>query len=239
VTRPTLALAALLLGAAPAHAATMQAEFAGTLSGGFDLTALFGTPAPGDMAGLDFRLSLTYDTDVGLRATDPGTYDQILGGTVFGAPAPYNAADLTINGVSWSLGGDWYSYLYASRDPSGPSSATYQLVFDFQPGAFGSYRQAYVEISGADPGGLAFPAALDRPYALAGIGGSGLVVGSFGFFDFDAPGGRFDTYTYGFLDVDSARVSDLTPAPVPLPAGGGLFLVGLAALAAAGRRRAA
>lgn len=86
----------LLTVATPASPTVMLATYTGTVSGGYDITDVFGLN--GDFAGVGFKAVFKYDSTLGL--VNPDVDDGRIGGPTFGGVSPILAATLEINGVT-------------------------------------------------------------------------------------------------------------------------------------------
>lgn len=98
------ASAALVLASVPAAAAIRIASYSGTLASGFDKNGLFGTLGA-DLAGLAIVAAYTFDTSLGNRNANPGSSDELTGGTTYGVATPVIRTRITINGISRDLPG--------------------------------------------------------------------------------------------------------------------------------------
>jgi hypothetical protein len=216
------ATAALLLAANPVAAAVMIATYDGTVASGTDNIGYFTTPG-GDLSGLTYRASFTYDTAVGSRTTD-AFMDSIQGGTFWGAPTPILSASITIGTATASFGSNGRgSAAYFLSGP--PYQIAHETEFD----------------SGTDYEFLAFapfvadqpPNTLEQAFSSTGAG-CFLLCGSFsarhGAIGFDYTG------TLNVASVEIAPVGSVVGA-IPEPATWATIILGAGGTGAMLRRR--
>lgn len=233
--KTVLFFASVCLAAAPAtsDAATMQAIYSGMVSESHDQTGLFGQGAGASLDGQSYTLTFTYDPAMGSRTTGPAV-DEVYGGTVYGTLSPIFGAVLTIGGVSKSLSGASIAFV-RQREFFGTDHLDHYAQDDAVDPLTGLISQAIAYQWAIDPGNL-LPMNLDMPFSLSGPVGTGLFGGYFGFFLFDPVLNQYLTATRGSLSPGNLRVSVVSPAAVPLPAGAGLLLLALVALGATRQR---
>ena len=101
-------VACSMVAATPASATFMVATYAGTVSGGSEITDVFGLGAGASLVDQAFTANFTYDPLAGIDNSDPGFYQEHDGGSYWGAgiASPIVDATLTINGITFDVGGD-------------------------------------------------------------------------------------------------------------------------------------
>lgn len=223
----TLALIVSSAAAARADAATMLAVFTGTITSGFDNTALFGTVAT-SLAGQAFTASFKYDTTVGTHLGTAGVNDGRQGGTDFGAANPMLSAILTINGVDQNFFGTAEGVTVVDGATNGG------LIEDK---ANTTTRFLNVNLFA----GLA-PTSLDTPFTgVPGGPAANSSIGTFeiGRFVFQPPQGFvLHDDAKGALKVNHVTITRLdTPSGAPEPAAWALFIGGFGIVGATLRRR--
>lgn len=241
--------AGILAGLAlPAGAKTMDVTYIGNIVTGYDQFGDIGLSGA-VLDGLGFRLTFRYDTAIGQRSTQAGISDQVFGGSALGAASPILSAILTMGGHSLSFGSSYGSgvindtytaspFFGADFGPAGSPTTRFaaqagERVTDSRTGILTS---SIIHATCSGPA-AAFPApnietgfttqACDPGYA------GGMML-----FRAGASGGLLSNIGAG-LSVREMVVSDVAPAPVPLPAAGVLLVGAFGALGAARRRRAA
>jgi hypothetical protein len=238
-------LLALAVLASPVSAATMQAVYRGTVSGGYDETGVFGAGG-GDLAGLAFTLTYIYDTSVGNR--DSGYhddwmgswfYDELRGGTAYGVPSPILSATLELAGkpdfvdfggvtqaeiTTRSDGATYTNYHHRAQSTGyGDDAENGSFVYGF---TVNNWLSAPVGSS----------ANLDDPSSL--LTGPMDFSGDFDIYAFSYTNGNYFLRAQGTLDEDTLEISELViPAPVPLPASFGALLTGLVAVGMLRRKK--
>lgn len=238
----TTAISALLsAGGLPAGAVVMEAVYSGHVSGSTNVPligSVFGTDVTLD--GLPYTLTFTYDTALGQLTSfpDPGGGVQLNGGAGSGL-AVAEKADLTINGITYSLDGSETSVVFEGND--GTVSQFVQSVTADTSHIF----DAAFEMIGTSP---ANPKDLTVPFAVTAADYTPVVADSyFNIGDYNygdpasgiAPG--YTLYAAGTLSVDRLEVFEAGSRPppftVPLP-GSALLLAGsLAGIGAFRMRR--
>jgi hypothetical protein len=224
------ALAAFAI-AQPASAAILELTSTGTLKDGFDQSGRFGT-ANTDLTGMAYSLVEYFDTSLGLHTDRGALGDNIVGGTgsVTGAPGLASAI-LTINGISATIYGDFFSYLIASPGATstgyvssqaevGNVETTASVVLNLNPTVilplYSVFDTFHGDCLGADhcAGGFLF----------AQTSGSPNVV-------------HYDDH--GAFVVESYDLRTLPRTAVPEPATWAMMIVGFGLVGATLRRRAA
>jgi hypothetical protein len=95
----------MLLGATAAGASNLiHVTYTGQATDVQDLNGLFG--APGSFTSTNYTADYVFDLDVGQRWSN-SDFDEILGGSAFGAPTPLVSSSLTMNGHTVSFVGDY------------------------------------------------------------------------------------------------------------------------------------
>lgn len=213
--------------------------FTGTVSSSTDPDGIFGctgaacTDEPYD--GDTYTAVFTFNTGVGYTADYPGSLVYAEGGSSlppsleFGnppAPPPtplVGDATVTVNGVTYDLGGSYYAILQNSSSEEVPNALPYTLfanVYD----ANGNEIYGSVSTTTDPP---QFPVSITTPFS-ADFGDS-----AYSYINFDCTSGT----CLGSIDGDMS-VSLVNDSTVPEPSTWILMGVGFAALGLAGHRRA-
>lgn len=236
-------LAGLVL---PAGAKTMDVTYIGNILTGYDQFGDIGLPGPA-LDGLGFRLTFRYDSAIGQRSTQAGVSDQVFGGWGLGSASPLLSTTLTMGGHSLSFGGSYGSgivndsyagtFLAAGFGPAQPLVTRFaaqagERVTDTATGILTS-SVVYVTCSGP---ATAFPTPnIETSFTMTtcdpGEAGGILMFRA-------GPSGGLLSNVAANLSVSTMVVSEVAPAPVPLPAAGGMLLLALGVVAVR-RRRAA
>lgn len=237
------AAAALALGlaAVSAKAEIVTVTFQGVVTSGSDQTGVFGSPGA-DLTGASYTAVYTVNDAVNAHSiNEPTIMSQIFGGTMYGDQSP-TSATLTINGVTVSIGGDYYSRTWQSTLAQGHAE-----VFDLaqSTGDDGTNTSnLYLEDRMTSPDN-AIVTSSDYHTPL-----------SYTYEPHDYPGGSFtDTVmndTTGLYSVNVTASLDPTSVTVADGAGGGgggptpgvpepavwtMLILGLAMIGSAARRR--
>ena len=164
----------------------------------------------------------------------------IQGGTQIGSISPALSAQLTINGVTFDIGGAGYGYIASTID-AGSSSQTHRADDDFNDNVIYGENILVTSID-ATPG--AIPLSIDQAYIYT-ISGNETGQGSFQLLSEQAnvPAVEYVHYAYGDLaptSVTEAILEDgpgIHPIPVPESATWALMFVGFGALGVRLRER--
>jgi hypothetical protein len=202
------------------HANVFEVTFTGTVSSGTDISGIF-APAGTDMTGASFVSHYAFDTSLGTHDFDgaigPGLLgERVAGGTAVSTSFPALAASITINGVTFSISGNYDAGLLADcLAPCTPGSGS-----GFGAAALGSANGPDL-LEQFTTTNLLLSRLLSFSYSLQPgdhVSGSEFALSSSG--------------TTLFLAESAVTLSE-TPLPAALP----LFVTGLGALGVIGRRR--
>ncbi|MGC1488654.1 MAG: VPLPA-CTERM sorting domain-containing protein [Albidovulum sp.] len=229
-------VASLTLGATAAVAATVTMTTTGIVQSGHDNFDFFGTGNT-DMAGQSYTAEFVYDTDLGSRVTDGVSYDQISGGSAFGASSPILSAVFTIGANSYSVSSGYYDLLtlvdtrIAWGDPGG-SFQTQAAIFysGLDAGGLNNVNASFFD-GGFDFSSGPFVFDLAAPQTITNPPGNG--SGAF-ILTLNAVGTGALVHDISLVLESNGTQTALTtslPAPVPLPAAGLLLVGGLGGLA--------
>ena len=231
-----LALSIAVLGA-PAGAVVMEATFTGQITSGSDMTGIFGTIG-GDLAGLGYVLTFTYDTSLGTRTTQDGS-DVLGGGTASGSVSPVSAL-LTVNGTDFAFPGAYNGVVSITRNGPAGVSTDNVLGYTVQDDMADSVHTmddsvTVLGFSAIAPDDLTVPFSVTTSdfYVPSNYNNSFLI------YDYSYVTHSYSEYTKGSLSVDTLQVREVgapVPSPVPLPATAVLLASGLFGMGALGRR---
>lgn len=208
------ALALSLLGE-QAFAATMKAEYQGSVYSGFDQSGYFGVQGQ-NLASKSVLLTYVYDTAGGYHVDNRPVYDEVYG---YSSAQPMISATVTLNGVTRTIYDNYYGHavIYGLATYSGGVHQASELTVN--PTVY-KYNDSYSYLLAYYNTGI--EANLEKPFELQ-IGSAG--GGYFSFYDEDRVHGGIQS-AYGYFTPFSLKVTRLdTPAAVPLPSSGSLFLV--------------
>jgi hypothetical protein len=252
-----LAIGAVVAVSSPTKAAIYGLDFRGTVTQGIDGLGLFG-PIASSLAGSQFDLVYSINSDLGVLDVSPPQYQALLSGPFYGLPVAVTAT-MTINGVAYTQGFQALGvYVIERFDPPEPNSENGALNYygelsglvQYGPGEIpgasdliGARINAQVNSIGSPAS--AFPASLFVDFAL-GVDGTHYQSSAGSFFDvFDntrnTPGAtHLDlgiTCVTGTLaaDIPIACVSD--QSAVPEPSLWAMMLLGFGSLGAMMRSR--
>ena len=216
------AVAALGL-AGTASANTTTVTYQGVITSGSDIEGYFGA-AGADLTNDAVVASYTYDTSLGIEATDGASYDELDGGLDFGVTSPILAATLEINGKSYSYTPDYYADV-----------STGYGTFDWTTGAYdvtGVSDTAYALLGGSSSVAMQTDAlppltSLSTPFSSTGFG--------LGYFDSNfADDGSSDTFSFQTSSVNVSAAPE--PATWVLMFGGLGMIGGMLRIAKTRRR---
>jgi hypothetical protein len=226
-----------LTAAAQASAAIVSVTYTGTVSGGLDITGVFGSPGA-SLDGQGFTARYVFDTTRGFTSshTDASyTSSTALGGSAYGAESPALYANLTINGITFSIPGDSAGEIYGYADSSGFSRQYHQADGALHTELGWGYSDNNSTIWNESSGFGGLPGTIDVPFSMDT---SGNATNS-GRFSIDKttvayPGGIYSVdYAYG--DLTPTHLSETLGAPEP--ASWALMLLGVFGIGAAARSR--
>jgi len=243
VNRLFLAVGCTVMFLAQGAAATvLDVTYRGTFLSGSDPLGDFSAPGT-NLTGQSYSLTFRYDTGIGQRMTAPGTLDWLFGGSAYGKPTPLVQTTLSFGGTSHTFGGsrvgavlsDIITYGGGWGGPVQPPDARFAAEADdrWTDSATGMTVTSMIF---ATCNGLAssFPApAVDTPFGVSSCAGG--MNGAIRFNRLSGSGTVLSS-SGASLSVSQMQVSAVPPAPVPLPAGGGLLMAALAGLAGSRRR---
>lgn len=211
----TLAVAAAIaLAPAASMAATMQANWFGTVEG-YDATDHLGL---GTNYQSSFSITITYDTDLGVTTTPPGGVS-ITGGGTWQDPSPITRVSLTFGTTTIEMSGDNYGQLHANAADPLAMEASYS---DTGPSGRNDLQFSLFDDSMPTLGNL--EAQLSIYHASRYFGGTLYMGGA----DADGRTTHYVTGSFYLSGVELRRFEE--PAPVPLPAAAVLLLGGIAGL---------
>jgi PEP-CTERM motif len=221
--------------------------FTGTVSSSTDPYGIFGCTdttceadnpdgpdGGGPYGGESYTAEFTFNTGVGYTGDYPGSLVYAEGGSSmipdieFGnppAPPPsplVGDATVTVNGVTYDLGGSYYAVLQNSSSDLEPNATPYTLFAEVYDSA-GNTIFGQVQTTTDPP---QFPVSITTPFS-ADFGQY-----AYSYIDFDCTGGVCGGNIYG--DMSVSLVNDST---VPEPSTWVMMSVGFAGLAFAGYRR--
>ena len=236
------AVAALMLGAAPAGAATIVATYTGTIKYGFDSTGVFGRIAT-SLNGVAATFTFNFDT------TAPGAYDLSTPphyGEVVSAHGPAaGTGTVTLRGHSASIAGTTESNARQIDDyPRGGGTFDQVLHSVRAPDLQGGYPGLYANYIMADVQG---PHVVDTANYLTpleyDVTEADHGIGIFQFLQHDAESGLPAVMASGqfFVSHVSITVAGLPPpdpAAVPEPSAWAMMIAGFGMAGARLRRRA-
>lgn len=243
VLAAVFALAGLAL---PAGARTMDVTYTGSILTGYDQFGDIGLPGA-VLDGLGFRLTFRYDSAIGQRSTQAGVSDQVFGGWGLGAASPLLSTTLTMGGHSLSFGDSYGSGIvndsYAGSFLAAGFGLAQPLTTRFAAQASerttdaltGILTSSVIHATCSGPA-TAFPAPnIETGFTMTACdpGEAGGIL----MFRAGPSGGLLSNIAAG-LSIREMVVSEVAPAPVPLPAAGGMLLLALGVVAVR-RRRAA
>jgi len=180
---------ALLGAASQASAAIVTFTYTGTLSYGYDEYNTFGTGNT-NLTGDMFSLVFTANTALGLRYTGT-TYDEVAGGSTYGAPTPVTAV-LTINSHSEDFNGAYEAY------------AANQTVNTVEAAYIDSLDE--VNATAQTSSSTTFPSSLTTPFNIPIDGKNVTGNGEFYLYNPDP------IYTFGNFDLNNVS-SVVSPLP--------------------------
>lgn len=214
-----------LYGLSPsiASATIVEVDWSGTIVSGTDNTGTFGAVGA-NLAGDTYTTTYIYDTSVGTIVSGGTVGQQLVGGTRVGTTSASLGASITINGVTFSVGGSYfgnYSATCAAPCVPGSTSTFGDTVEDSSTTVLTDVIQ---QLNGALIPPL--PTSLTAPVTVTAMAGDTLE----GEFYYVANGTTDDLMlgeTSGTLSLPS------TPVPAALP----LFATGLGVMGLLGWRR--
>jgi len=228
--------AAAMMIAAPVQAATYIITYTGHVSSGYDRTGVFGTPDR-DLSGSAYtsKYFLTFPT---LGAYYSSAVPAVLtyGGSQVGLPSPLTGS-LTINGVTKSIAGNYFSKTYQTNGLPNPQygyDVLYSDVEDyFYNGNYIIQYMVYNEIYSLN-NDIISNADFTKKFSYNFQPGDSS-LGGFMFANWTNSPNLINEYANGILNPDSYTISAV--GAVPEPATWALMIVGFGAIGSAMRRR--
>jgi hypothetical protein len=195
-----------------ASAEIVYVTYSGTVVAGSDLIGIFGTPGS-SLAGYAYTTSYIFNTSVGTIQSDP-FYNTAYGGIGYAQPSPSLGAVLTINGVSFAVGGASFGQLY------GIDFGDFSRSYDFAGDALGTIAGRSVFNQMSDPS-RTIPVSINTPFtytATSGGQGQALIY-------INPLNGAGD-----LIDLAPTTETVSVPGAVPEPSTWAMMLLGFAGL---------